>query len=410
MDEVKKNVLYISYDGMTDPLGQSQVLPYIFGLSKNGYVFHLISFEKPEKFALLKDHIQLLCDENNVSWHPLIYTKKPPLLSTIYDVWRMKNLALKLHKEHAFVLTHCRSYLSALVGLGMKNNQGVNFLFDMRGFWADERVDGKIWSLSNPIFRKVYNYFKRKETQFFLESDHIISLTFNGKSEICSWPNFNGLSDKIEVIPCCADLTKFDPDEIQEERRVALLEQLKILPTQFILGYVGSIGTWYMLDEMLQAFAVLLTKRPDAVFLIVSGDQHDFILEQADKIGVPRSSIRIQSATHKDVSAYISLFNASAFFIRPTYSKKASSPTKQGELMSMGIPIICNAGVGDTDMVIKKYEAGIVLQELTPVIFSEINWDQIPFNKTLAQHGAQEFYGLETGVQRYLKVYEKIIQ
>ena len=78
--------------------------------------------------------------------------------------------------------------------------------------------------------------------------------------------------------------------------------------------------------------------------------------------------------------------------------------------MSMGIPIICNAGVGDTDMVIKNYEAGIVLEELTPVVFSEINWDQIPFNKILAQHGAQEFYGLETGVQRYLKVYEKIVQ
>ena len=148
----------------------------------------------------------------------------------------------------------------------------------------------------------------------------------------------------------------------------------------------------------------------DALFLIVSGDHPDFIMEQADKNGVSRSSIRIQSATHKDVSAYISLFNVSVFFIRPTYSKKASSPTKQGELMSMGIPIICNAGVGDTDMVIKKYEAGIVLEELTSVVFTEINWDQIPFNKTLAQHGAQEFYGLETGVQRYLKVYEKIAQ
>jgi glycosyltransferase involved in cell wall biosynthesis len=410
MDEVKKNVLYISYDGMTDPLGQSQVLPYIFGLTKKGYAFHLISFEKAEKFPLLKEHIQNLCTENQVNWHPFIYTKKPPLLSTLYDVWRMKKLAISLHKEHSFVLTHCRSYLSALVGLEMKRKQGVNFLFDMRGFWADERVDGKIWSLSNPIFRTVYNYFKQKEKQFFLESDHIISLTYNGKNEICSWPNFDKLTEKIEVIPCCADLTMFDPNEIQENRKVELLNQLKIPQNRFILGYVGSIGTWYMLEEMLQAFSALLSKKADAIFLIISGDNAEQILERADAIKIPRDSLRIQSATHKDVSAYISLFNASVFFIRPTYSKKASSPTKQGELMSMGIPIICNAGVGDTDMVIKKYEAGIVLEELTPAVFSEINWDQISFNKTLAQFGAQEFYGLETGVQRYLKVYEKIIQ
>ena len=39
------NILYLSYDGMTDPLGQSQVLPYLAGLSKKGFRFHLISFE-----------------------------------------------------------------------------------------------------------------------------------------------------------------------------------------------------------------------------------------------------------------------------------------------------------------------------------------------------------------------------
>lgn len=408
MDEIKKHVLYISYDGMTDPLGQSQVLPYIFGLSQKGYSFHLISFEKSEKFEQLKDHIQRLCDENNVSWHPLTYTKKPPLLSTLYDVWRMKKLAFSLHKKYSFILTHCRSYLAALVGLEMKRKKGVKFLFDMRGFWADERVDGKIWSLSNPIFRRVYNFFKRKEKKFFQESDHIISLTFNGKNEICSWSGFEGFTKKIEVIPCCADLSKFDPKQIQDTQKQELSSKLKITANQFVLGYVGSIGTWYMLDEMLQAFAALLTKKPDALFLIVSGDNADFIMEQADKIGVSRSSIRIQSATHKDVSAFISLFQASIFFIRPTYSKKASSPTKQGELMSMGIPIICNAGVGDTDMVIENYQAGIVLNDLTKAVFSEINWDMIPFNQSLAQQGAVEFYGLETGVSRYLKVYEKI--
>ncbi len=47
----KINVLYLSYDGMTDPLGQSQVLPYNKGLSKKGVYFHLISFEKQDRFS-----------------------------------------------------------------------------------------------------------------------------------------------------------------------------------------------------------------------------------------------------------------------------------------------------------------------------------------------------------------------
>jgi hypothetical protein len=87
------HVLYISYDGMTDPLGQSQVLPYLSGLSKEGFKFHLISFEKEEKFKIHREHIQAICDRDGIVWHPLKYTKKPPMLSTLYDVTRMRKLA-----------------------------------------------------------------------------------------------------------------------------------------------------------------------------------------------------------------------------------------------------------------------------------------------------------------------------
>ena len=41
-----KRVLYLSYNGMLDPLGQSQVLPYLKELSKLGVRFTLLSFER----------------------------------------------------------------------------------------------------------------------------------------------------------------------------------------------------------------------------------------------------------------------------------------------------------------------------------------------------------------------------
>ena len=162
------NVLYLSYDGMTDPLGQSQVLPYLCGLTKRGFIFHLISFEKKERFEKYASHIQAICDENGIVWHPLSYTKKPPLLSTLYDVWRMRKLSFKLNKTHQFSIVHCRSYLSAMVGLAMKKKFKTKFLFDMRGFWADERVDGNIWDLKNPVFKIVYNFFKSQELKFLI--------------------------------------------------------------------------------------------------------------------------------------------------------------------------------------------------------------------------------------------------
>jgi len=54
------NVLYITYDGLTDPLGTSQILPYIAGLSKSGYRFTVISAEKPDVYAAGKKEIETI--------------------------------------------------------------------------------------------------------------------------------------------------------------------------------------------------------------------------------------------------------------------------------------------------------------------------------------------------------------
>lgn len=403
------NVLYLSYDGMTDSLGQSQVLPYLKGLTPKGFQFHIISFEKEERFEKFRDQIQQICDDAGIIWHPLSYTKKPPLLSTIYDVRRMRSLARKLHKQLDFKIVHCRSYLSALVGMKMQKDLGIKFLFDMRGFWADERVEGNIWSLSNPVFKTVYDYFKKKEKQYFLKANHIVSLTYCGKDEIVSWKGFEHLKDKIEVIPCCVDLHKFDPSKVTDEAKKQARTELGIGENQKVLGYVGSIGTWYMLDEMLHFFKRFQSENPDAIFLFITGEPAEMVRKRAAELGVDNGKILVKSVLHSEVPLHVSLFTASVFFIRPSFSKKASSPTKQGELMAMGVPIYCNDGVGDTGKVIRDYRAGKVVP-LDDMSFSQISLEINDFDRMETQKGANEFYGLETGVQRYYSVYQKLMK
>lgn len=390
---------------MTDSLGQSQVLPYLKGLTKVGFKFHIISFEKSERYDKFKTEIQLICDENDIVWHPLTYTKKPPLLSTIYDVRRMRSLARNLHKKYDFKIIHCRSYLSALVGLGMKRAFGTKFLFDMRGFWADERVEGKIWNLKNPIFKIVYNFFKKKEKDYFLNADSIVSLTYAGKKEITSWKGFEQLERRIEVIPCCADLEKFDPSKITPEQKKEVRATFNFAENDRILGYVGSIGTWYMLDEMLQFFKTYRKNYSSAKFLFISGENRSIIDERAKFFGIDERLIFVKSVLHSEVAKFISIFDAAVFFIIPTFSKMASSPTKQGELMAMGIPIFCNSGVGDTEWVINQYRAGnaIVLEQ--NMDYSTFDFTLLNFDVEQTKLGAKEFYGLETGVLRYLKIY-----
>lgn len=394
---------------MTDPLGQSQVIPYLAGLTKNGYRFTLISCEKEENFTLHQNKIKAILDANKIEWYPVSYTKKPPVLSTIYDVIKIKNLAFELHKRSNFSIVHCRSYIAALVGLQLKKKHNIKFVFDMRGLWADERVDGKLWNLKNPVYHSVYHFFKKKERQFLESADYTISLTHNAKNEILSWKKLNQNLLKIEVIPCCADLELFNKYNIKTDKLVVFRNELNIKSDDFILLYLGSIGTWYMLEEMMEFFSVLKNQNNNAKFLFVTKDEHERILKTAVKYGV-QDSIILRAGNREEIPYLISLSNYSIFFILPSYSKKASSPTKQGEIMAMGIPIIYNTNVGDTDKIVKDYHSGILVNEFSiPEYTHVVEKMNTEFNQQQIIKGAQEYFSLENGVDLYTKVYQSVL-
>src|SRR5689334_7834866 len=134
---------------MTDPLGQSQVIPYLAALRQRNYDIHIISFEKKDKFQKLGSFIQDKLNQAGVSWHPLTFHSKPRIVSKWWDVRLMQKKAFELHRKFHFDIIHCRSYIAAGVGLNLKRSTGVKMLFDMRGFWADEKADGGHWNKKN---------------------------------------------------------------------------------------------------------------------------------------------------------------------------------------------------------------------------------------------------------------------
>jgi glycosyltransferase involved in cell wall biosynthesis len=412
METSPKQVLYISYDGMTDPLGQSQVLPYLIGLSKKGYHFHLISFEKQHAYLENKDKINKILQENGISWYPLNYTKNPPVLSTIYDIRRMIAVGSELINRFQIRMVHCRSYISALAGLQFKKKSGVRIIFDMRGFYADERVDGGLWKLSNPVYSMIYRYFKHKEKELIRTADAVISLTETGKNIIDSWNIRPASLLPVTVIPCCADLDHFDRSKITDQSRELLMKSLNIKSGQTVLSYLGALGTWYMPKEMLRFFVKFSERYPDALFLFITHDTEESILNMAKQEGVAPEKIRVYKASRENVPIALSLSTASLFFIKPVFSKKASSPTKQGEIMGMGIPVICNSGVGDTDLVVQKYRSGMLLNVEDPASFADVidKFEQLKqFPPDQIRQGANDFFSLEKGVLRYAGVYDKLI-
>lgn len=403
-------VLYLSYDGMTDPLGQSQVLPYLLGLSKLGHQIHLVSFEKPEVFAIEKTIIENVISKSNIIWHPQSYTKTPPIISTLKDLWVLHKICKKLHKTHKFDFIHCRSYLTTLIALKLKRKMALPFIFDMRGFWADERVEGGIWNNKNFIYKTIYRYFKKREIDFMNESAVIISLTNNAKNEIMSWPALKSIkNDKIIVIPCCADLKHFnilDQTEKQKNRKkIGLLEE------DLVISYVGSLGTWYMADEMLQLFKKIKEKYKNAKLLLITTTPIHEVQEYIYKNKLTKEDCIIQSGTRIQMPELINTSNLSIFFVKPTYAKKASSPTKMGEILACGVPIICNTNIGDVSEIVSSSQCGICIEDFSLKSYQLIT-ENIPQllskNPTSLRYTAQEHFPLEKGISRYHEAYLRI--
>ena len=62
------SILYISQNGITDHIGQSQVAPYLVGLAKMGFKIHLLSAEKPTRAHLIKSYKKQFNDLGIIWW------------------------------------------------------------------------------------------------------------------------------------------------------------------------------------------------------------------------------------------------------------------------------------------------------------------------------------------------------
>ncbi|MDP3555835.1 MAG: glycosyltransferase [Bacteroidota bacterium] len=402
-----KTFLFVSIDGMTDPLGQSQVIPYLLGLAKKGMKVEIVSCEKKENWDLNHALIESILKLSNISWAYCFYKTGKPFLSQLQNFLALKKIVInKVKINPSNTILHCRSYLPGLIGLYSKKKFNSGFIFDMRGFWSDERIEGGIWNKKNPIGSLLYKYFKKKEKEMIVSADAIVSLTHKAKEIILSW-DLGVEAAKVRVIPCCVDLEHFSKEKIDTKRLSVLQNNYPQLKNKFVLSYVGSLGTWYLIEEMM-AFFKTLSKKTDSIFLIITKDSLDLVYNAAKKHNIDIEKLIVVSSSREDMPYYISLSTASIFFIKPSFSKSASSPTKMGELLSTRIPIITNAGIGDVDLIIRETECGVILNNFSDDSNEKAAknlLENIDFYKNKTVATAEKYFSLEDGVEKYCEIY-----
>jgi glycosyltransferase involved in cell wall biosynthesis len=406
----KQRVLFISMDGMTDQLGTSQVLPYLEKLTALGHRFTIVSLEKPDRFQAGGEHIREQCARSDILWHPLTYHRSPPFVAQAANILRLGKAAHQLIRKGAYKLVHARGLLPARIASSIRKKSAVPYIFDTRGFWADERIEGKIWSKANPVQHALFRHLKRRERDLFREADGLVMLTERAKHYVLQQEVRSRSRAGIAVIPCCVDRQLFlKPDEPQrEEARAAL----GITDDEPVAVYLGSIGTWYMLDEMLQFFRVQLEKDPRSRLLFITHEPPQSLLEAAARNGVAADALLFRSADRLEVARLLRAADYGLFFIRPSFSKTASSPTKLGELLAVGLPVVTNSGIGDVDRIMAEIGAGPVVERFDVEAYRSAvdEVTGLSLDPSRLAQGLQHWFDLDEGARRYDLLYARALE
>lgn len=398
-------VLYISYDGVLEPLGESQVAAYLVRLARDSQPT-LLTFEKGRD---LRDRpragrMKTMLGEAGVRWIPLRYHKRPLILSTLWDVVVGILAGLSVAWSQRIEIVHARSYVPALIAFCLKRIAGGKVLFDMRGFWADEKVDGGQWTKDS----RIYALTKRCEKVFFESADAIVSLTAAGVEAIPELGCWVPPQTPILVIPTCTDLERFFPGP----KDPLLLARLG-LDGHRVIGCVGTMHNWYLRQPMLAYLAYLMSQDDKLKALIVTRDDHAQLRADAVTAGVPLDRLVLTEAAFPAMPAYIRLMDVGLFFIRVCFSKRGSAATKLGEFLACGVPVIINDGVGDSGDIVRSHRVGVVLSDTSPGEFERAYHEAHkllaePDVATRCREVAVRYFDVDAGARRYLELYRTL--
>lgn len=417
---IRPRVLYISYDGALEPLGQSQVIAYLERLAGSAAIT-LLSFEKP---ADLADEPRVAAmrrrlDEAGIHWIARRYRKRPPVVSTLLDViggcaearrWARMSVrpqGARGGRRGETTIVHARGYVPALVALYAKRRLGARFLFDMRGFWIDEKVETGHWARGGTLYR----VGKWCERRFLTEADAVVSLTAAGVRELSA---LGPVPDEVPVvvIPTCADVDRFTPESRTPATETALRRELG-LEDAMVVGCVGTLSNWYLRGETLSYLAWLCRRFDRATILMVTREDHERLRADAGRAGIPREKLVLVRAAFDEMPPFFRLMDVGVFFIRVCFSKRASAATKLAEFLASGVPVVINDGIGDSGEIVRAGRVGLVLDETTEQAFQAQAGalDAIlgdPGTARRCRDLATRAFSLATGVAQYEALYGRL--
>jgi glycosyltransferase involved in cell wall biosynthesis len=320
-------VTYVSMDPLTSTVGSSQVLAYVERLAGRGVDIDLITFEHGVD-SDLGDRLAGL----GVGWRPQRFGIHGPvggLSRVLRAAWAVRGSAV----------VHARSDMAAASVM----LAGVDrWVWDVRSLWVDQKVASGVirpGSLQERVMRWVERLAAHRSTA-------VITLTESAIDELDR--RYEGVvTQKARVITTCVDLDRFD------------VSPLPAVPLRVLLA--GTLNRYYDVHTMLDLIAELRC-RHRVEFIVASPGETDWEdelrgVEAVHVTATPGEMADLVSSCHVGLSVCRDDAGASLL---------AAMPTKIGEFLASGRPVIVNPGLVDAVDLLEHHECGMAYGSSSP--------------------------------------------
>lgn len=397
----KTPTLYLTRNGLLEPLGQSQVFAYLRGLS-NHYKITVITYEKIEDWADADRLAQAkeMCEAYGIRWLPQQFRPRPKIIAPALSMLRMFWLVWREERSGHADLIHARSYIPAAVALLVSRLTGTPFIFDMRALWPEELITAgrlKRGSLLHKVIVAI-------ERSCLKGSGAVVSLTHAAVKYLKSEYPRELKDQRIEIIPTCADLERFD---LTKDKAVG----------GSVHGCIGTVlSGWFRTDWLAAWCGAVAQFDQKATFDIVTRDDADLVRESVDPNRLLGHRLKIAPRWPDEMPDAVSRHTASVmFYAGGEVSELGRSPTRMAEVLGSGIPVVANEGVGDVASIVRDNRVGVILEGPEPLQVKKAiqELEDLLIEDGLPQRcreTAERLFSLEAGTDAYRRIYDSILK
>jgi glycosyltransferase involved in cell wall biosynthesis len=241
-------------------------------------------------------------------------------------------------------------------------------------------------------------------------ADHVIVLTTGLKALLPQFPMMSHRSPlPISVIPTCVDLSRFNGHESGGSWASQKTARSRVYV------YLGSVGPLYRIDEVAHFFSIALETNHRSFLLLLTNGSRLRVARAMEAYGVAADRYEIADVIHEEIPERLAAAEASVFLTTPCYSRIGKYPTKFGESLASGLPVVTNRGSADIDRLIETHAIGVVVDGFSADAYRMAirQLDELlrdPDVRRRCRRVAEEFLSLEKGIQAYDAVYQELLK